>query len=169
MSIAVVPRDPLAAELGTVVGTLERELRLTVGGALGEMRAEVLGLKLQLVERLAELRNGQNGAAGPQGPPGEHGEQGEAGPPGVAGPAGEQGPPGPPGASAMPIELCAPDDIAPMIGRAIALLAEAPPIVPAQPQPIINVTMPPPARTGRSRVTKHDAQGRILEIERDVA
>jgi len=83
---------------------------------------------------------------------------------------GEPGPPGPPG---EPAQQHAPDELAPLIGRAIALLAEAPPLVrapPAIPAPVVNVTVPPapPPRIERSRV-KHDEHGRIVEIERDVA
>jgi hypothetical protein len=71
--------------------------------------------------------------------------------------------------------VVAPDELAPLISRAAALLAEAPPLVrvpPAIPGPVVNVTVPlPPAsppRVERSRV-KHDDAGRIVEIERDVA
>ena len=92
------------------------------------------------------------------------------------GPAGEQGPPGPPGAAGEPgppgetPPLHAPDDVALMIGKAIAMLEEPPPATTAAPAPVINVTVPPPlARTERTRVVKHDDKGRILEIERDVA
>ena len=75
---------------------------------------------------------------------------------------GERGPPGETPA------LDVPDDIAPMIARAIALLAEAPPLAAPQPAPaVVNVNLPAP-RTERSRV-KHDAQGRVVEIERDIA
>jgi hypothetical protein len=92
------------------------------------------------------------------------GPAGEQGPPGPPGTPGEQGPPGetPP--------LHAPDDVALMIGKAIAMLEEPPPATTAAPAPVINVTVPPPAaRTERTRVVKHDDKGRILEIERDVA
>ena len=92
------------------------------------------------------------------------------------GPAGEQGPPGPPGAAGEPgppgetPPLHAPDDVALMIGKAIAMLEEPPPATTAAPAPVINVTVPPPpARTERTRVVKHDDKGRILEIERDIA
>jgi hypothetical protein len=66
------------------------------------------------------------------------------------------------------------DDLALMVAKAAALLAEAPPISqPPQhpPAPVVNITMPPPPapRTERTRVTKHDERGRIVEIERDVA
>jgi hypothetical protein len=66
------------------------------------------------------------------------------------------------------------DELALMVAKAAALLAEASPIItqPAPPQPpaVVNVTVPLPApRTERTRVTKHDEQGRIVEIERDVA
>jgi hypothetical protein len=63
----------------------------------------------------------------------------------------------------------APDDIAPMVAKALALIAD-PPAAPPQPPAVVNVTVPLPApRTERTRVTKHDEHGRIVEIERDVA
>jgi hypothetical protein len=51
------------------------------------------------------------------------------------------------------------------------MLAEAPLIVAPGPlPPVVNVTVPLPApRTERTRVTRHDEHGRIVEIERDVA
>jgi hypothetical protein len=68
-----------------------------------------------------------------------------------------------------PAEPEEPDDIAPMIAKAMALIAEVP-AAPPQPPAVVNVTVPLPApRTERTRVTKHDEQGRIVEIERDVA
>ena len=78
----------------------------------------------------------------------------------------KDGPAGPPG---EPAEVEAPDDIAPMVAKGLALLAEAPALVPPQPPaPVVNVTVPQPApRTERSRV-KHDAQGRVIEIEREI-
>lgn len=164
----VSPLEALAAELGADAARIEREARLTVSGAVNEMRAEVLSLKLQLTERLAALRDGEAGPQGAPGESGERGEQGEAGTPGADGLTGEQGPPGPPGASVEPVELHAPDDLAPLIGKAIAMLAEAPPLMqapPPVPQPIVNVTLPAKG-IERTRVTKHDKQGRILEFER---
>jgi hypothetical protein len=68
-----------------------------------------------------------------------------------------------------PAEPEEPDDIAPMVAKALALIAEVP-AAPPQPPAVVNVTVPLPApRTERTRVTKHDEQGRIVEIERDVA
>lgn len=139
MSTAALPRDPLAAEIGVVVGTIERELRLQVAAELAELRAaraeqemRLRGMEEQTAARLAGLRNGE---------------------------------PGPPGETPA---LDVPDEIAPMVARAISLLAEAPPLLPPPlPPAVVNVTVPPP-RTERSRV-KHDAQGRVVEIERDVA
>lgn len=139
MSIAALPRDPLAAEIGVVVGTIERELRLQVAAELAELRAvraeqemRLRALEEQTAARLAGLRDGE---------------------------------PGPPGETPA---LDVPDEIAPMVARAIAMLAEAPSLLPPQPlPPVVNVTVPPP-RTERSRVT-HDAQGRVVAIERDVA
>ena len=45
--------------------------------------------------------------------------------------------------------------------------------IPQQPQPVVNVTLPSQPGKGkgeieRTRVTKHDEQGRILEFEREV-
>jgi hypothetical protein len=120
----------------------------------------------EAVERLPPAAQGEPGA------PGARGETGEAGPAGIPGPPGEQGPPGPPGEMPELVELHAPADLAPLIGKAIALLAEAPPILeqPVAPVPIVNVTLPA-AKSGveRTRVTKHDAAGRILEFERESA
>jgi hypothetical protein len=68
-----------------------------------------------------------------------------------------------------PAEPETPDDIAPMVAKALALIAD-PPAAPPQPPAVVNVTVPLPApRTERTRVTKHDEHGRIVEIERDVA
>jgi hypothetical protein len=68
-----------------------------------------------------------------------------------------------------PAEPEEPADIAPMVAKAMALIAD-PPAAPPQPPAVVNVTVPLPApRTERTRVTKHDEQGRIVEIERDVA
>lgn len=67
-----------------------------------------------------------------------------------------------------------PDEMAPMIARALSLLAEAPSLAKEMPPPapVVNVTVPlppqPAPRTERSRV-QHDAQGRVIAIERDVA
>ena len=133
------PLEALAAELGQDAARLERELRLEVRAALAEHELRVRALEQQIIEQRAML------AATP----------------------GPIGPPGPPGE--MPT-LEAPDEVAPMIAKAVAMLAEAPPLVMAQPAPVVNVTVPLPApRTERTRVTKHDEHGRIVEIERDVA
>jgi collagen triple helix repeat protein len=116
--------------------------------------------------------NGPPGVDGPPGPPGAPGERGEKGDAGEVGPRGEPGPAGEPGEAGPPgVEPHAPDDVAVLIGRAVALLAEAPAIVAAAaPAPVVNVTVPAPVRSvERTRVTKHDDKGRILEIERDVA
>jgi hypothetical protein len=102
----VSPLEALAAEVGSDVARLEREMRLAVNGAIAELRAEVLSLKLQMheltTERLGQLRDGEPGPQGERGAAGERGEKGEAGPAGAEGPAGEPGAPGPrgePGAS----------------------------------------------------------------------
>ena len=165
--------EALGGELGAQAARIERDLKLQLAGTVAQLRAERAEFELKIeravAERLAALKDG------PAGPPGERGERGEPGE-AITGPPGEpgiQGPPGPPGEAAEPPplpELHAPAEIAPLIGRAIAMLAEAPALVPPlPPAPVVNVTVPQPApRTERSRV-KHDAQGRVVEIERDVA
>lgn len=171
---AVSPLDALAAEVAADVERIERELRAEIAVMLADVRQERAMLRadraeaeLRIATRLAEIKDG------PPGPPGARGEQGEPGE-AIMGPPGEQGLPGPPGApgeAAPPADLYAPDDLAPLIGKSIAMLAEAPTIIAPGPMPpIVNVTVPPPpARTERTRVVKHDDKGRILEIERDVA
>jgi hypothetical protein len=94
---AALPRDPLAAELGSVVGTLERELRLQMSVMLAEARQEIEALRAWRAEAALQLAS----QAGPQGPQGERGERGEPGE-AIMGPPGEQGPPGPPGADGEP-------------------------------------------------------------------
>jgi hypothetical protein len=89
-----LPRDPLAAELGSVVGMLERELRLQMSAMLAEARQEIEALRAWRAEATLQLAS-LVGPAGPQGERGERGEPGEA----VVGPPGEQGIPGPPGES----------------------------------------------------------------------
>lgn len=178
------PLEALAGELGTVAARIERECKLQMAAGLAEMREAIAALNAERAEmrlmtlniereladktaiRLAELRDGEAGPQGMPGEPGERGEKGEAGAPGAEGPPGEQGPPGPAAAPAEPFQLHAPDDLAPLIGRAVAMLAEASPLAPPPaPQPIVNVTLPTKG-IERTRVTKHDNQGRILEFER---
>jgi hypothetical protein len=89
-----LPRDALAAELGSVAARVERELRLQMSLMLAEMRERMSAIELHaertIAARLAEVQNGPPGA---RGEPGERGFPGEA----IAGPPGEQGIPGPPG------------------------------------------------------------------------
>jgi len=92
-----LPRDPLAAELGSVVGTLERELRLQMSAMLAEARQEIEALRAWRAEAALQVA----ALSGPPGPPGERGERGEPGE-GAAGPPGEQGIPGPPGRLTTP-------------------------------------------------------------------
>lgn len=167
--------DGWADALGRVLADQRREWDRERALAIAEVRAEVAALTLRVhelvAERLAAVKDGEPGPVGergPQGSAGERGEQGEPGERGADGSPGIEGPPGPPGASA---ELQAPDDVAEMIGRAVQMLVEAPPLQHAQPPgPVVNVTVPAPVRSvERTRVTKHDDKGRILEIERDVA
>jgi hypothetical protein len=163
-------RDGWADALGLVLADQRREWDRERDRAIAECRAEIAALMLRVHERMATVKDGERGPAGepgPQGRAGERGEQGERGEVGDIGPEGQQGIPGPPGASAEPY---APDDVAPLISRAIAMIAESPAIAAPQPAaPVVNVTIPPAVRSvERTRVTKHDDKGRILEIERDV-
>jgi hypothetical protein len=130
-----LPHDPLAVELGTIAGRVERELRLQVAALTAEVREELARLRagradaeLAIAAKLAELRDGPPGPrgepgeqgspgvatvgpAGEQGPPGPSGaagERGQPGPPGEAGPAGEPGPPGPRGEAGPPGKFAAP-------------------------------------------------------------
>lgn len=86
-----LPRDPLAAELGSVVGMLERELRLQMAAMLAEVRQEIEVLRAWRAEATLQLAL----QVGPQGERGERGDPGEA----ITGPPGERGIPGPPGES----------------------------------------------------------------------
>jgi len=95
---AALPRDPLAAELGSVVGTLERELRLQMATLLAEAREEIAALRAWRAEAALELA-ARVGPAGPQGEPGDA----IVGPAGIQGPAGEQGIQGPPGRFMAPV------------------------------------------------------------------
>jgi hypothetical protein len=163
------PLEVLAAELGGIARKIEDDTKAMLDRTIRELVAEVGTLNEAVTARIAELKDGEPGPAGEQGQPGaagERGEQGEAGERGVEGPAGVegiQGPSGPPG-----VDPYAPDDLAHLISRGASMLAEAPVIAP--PAPVINVTVPTPVRSvERTRVTKHDDRGRILEIERNVA
>jgi len=91
-NIAALPPDPLAVELGSIVGTLERDLRLQLAAMLAEAREEIATLRAWRAEAALQLAS----LIGPAGPPGERGDRGEPGE-AVIGPAGEQGIPGPPG------------------------------------------------------------------------
>lgn len=154
---AARPPDPLAAELGALAGTLERELRAQVGAALGEVRTALAELRASQAEaqlRAASLRDGVDGPPGPPGPPGE----GIAGPPGSPGPAGEPGPPGPPGAPGAPgqdLAMTAPDDLVVAIDRAVLLLA-----MPPVPEPLLVAAEPPPRR--KTIRTGRDAAGNLV-------
>ena len=102
MTTTISPLEALADELGDFAARLERDLKLSVGTMLAELRGELSALRASRAEtelrldravaaRLAELQDG------PPGPAGERGERGEAGE-AIAGPPGVQGIPGPPGA-----------------------------------------------------------------------
>jgi Collagen triple helix repeat (20 copies) len=93
-SIALPP-DPLAAELGSAFGALEREQRLQMAALVAEAREEIAVLRAWRAEAALLLASliGPQGPAGPQGEPGARGEPGEA----ITGPPGEQGTQGPPG------------------------------------------------------------------------
>ena len=137
------PLDELAGALGNELGAqaarIERELKMSLALEIERLRAERAEFELRVERTVAErLAAVKDGAAGPPGEPG------------------------------APAEVDAPDDIAPMVAKALSLLSEAPPLLPQQPlPPVVNVNLPAP-RTERSRV-RHDAQGRVIEIERDVA
>lgn len=126
-----MPREDLAAEIGSVMAGIERDMRERAS-ALEEMIvrgfADAESRAADIAARIPEPREAE-----------------------------------------LPM---VPDEIAPLIARAAALLAEALPLVVRDvptPAPVVNVTVPmppqPAPRTERSRV-KHDAQGRVVEIER---
>lgn len=126
------------------------------------------------------------GPPGPEGPPGEPGRDGKDGGPG------EKGEPGPAGqdgksidpaeveamlaerinkslAEIRPFDTTAPDDIALVIGKGIALLAESPPIpewkAAASPV-IVNVASLEPKRTSKIFKTRRDEAGNLIaEVE----
>ena len=131
--------EALGSELGAQAARIERDLKLALALEVERLRAERAEFELRVERAVGErLAVLKDGAAGPPGEPG------------------------------APAELDPPDDLAPMVAKALSLLSEAPPLLPPQPPPaVVNVTLPPP-RTERSRVT-HDAQGRVVAIERDVA
>jgi hypothetical protein len=102
MTTTISPLEALADELGDFAARIERDLKLSVGAMLAELRGELSALRASRAEtelrldravaaKLAELQDG------PQGPQGERGERGEAGE-AIEGPPGVQGIPGPPGA-----------------------------------------------------------------------
>jgi hypothetical protein len=168
---AALPRDPLAAELGSVVGMLERELRSQVATAIAEIREEVATLRAWRAETALYMAS-QTGPLGPPGPPGERGEMGlpgeaiqgppgERGVPGAPGAPGEQGPPGDPGEQ---VELAAPDYLVPVLGRALALLNEAP-LLPeskaAPPNITLNVLAPGGAHR-KTITTRRDDDGNLI-------
>lgn len=130
----------LGEELGAQAARIERDLKLAFAHETERLRADRAEFELRIERAVAERLA-----------------------------ALKDGPPGPPGEAAPMPELHAPDDLAPLIGKAIGLLA-APGAAPssATTAPVVNVTVPP-ARTERIRVVKHDDKGRILEIERGVA
>jgi hypothetical protein len=137
--VAVSPLEALAAELAADMDRIERDLKMSLALEVERLRAERAEFELR-VERAVAVRLAllKDGATGPPGEPG------------------------------APAEVEAPDEVAPLVAKALSLMAEAPPLLPPQPSPpVVNVTVPA-ARTERSRV-KHDEHGRIVEIERDVA
>jgi integrin beta 3 len=102
MTTTISPLEALADELGDFAARIERDLKLSVGAMLAEVREEMSALRASRAEtelrldravaaKLAELQDG------PPGPAGERGERGEAGE-AIEGPPGVQGIPGPPGA-----------------------------------------------------------------------
>ena len=111
-STAALP-DGLREALGQVIADQRREWRrerevieAQSGQLIAELRAEVVGLRAQIVEMQAELRAKIDArlAELKDGVPGERGPQGEVGPAGPAGPQGAQGEIGPRGDQGAPGE-----------------------------------------------------------------
>ena len=176
---AASPLEALAVEIAGDVDRIERELRAQVTALQAEAREEIAASRAARAEgelwaraaeraladavaaRLASVRDGEPG------PPGERGEQGLPGE-AIAGPAGEQGiqgspgPPGEPGPPGPGAELAhAPDDLVPLIGRAIALLNEAGPIEARAPGIVINMPAAPSARQ-KTITTRRDEAGNLI-------
>lgn len=166
------PLEALGDELGAFASRVEREINLSLSMALAELRATRAEIELKVergvAERLAALQDG------PPGPPGPAGERGEMGLPGdtIQGPPGEQGPPGPAGAPGEPgapgdpaeqVELAAPDYLVPVLGRALALLNEAPSLPESKAVPpsiTLNVLAPGGVRR-KTITTQRDADGNL--------
>lgn len=128
---------------------------------------------------------GERGDPGPEGPAGPQGEPGVGGKDGEPGEKGEPGPPGRDGQSVDPavveamvaeriekglaeirlIDAAAPNDVAMMIGKGIALLAESPPLpewkTGAAPI-VVNVASPEPTRRSKTITTKRDGEGNLV-------
>lgn len=113
MSLTVALPDGLREALGQVIADQRREWRrerevieAQSGQLIAELRAEVVGLRAQIVEMQAELRAKIDArlAELKDGVPGERGPQGEVGPAGPAGPQGAQGEIGPRGDQGAPGE-----------------------------------------------------------------
>lgn len=169
MTATLSPLEALADELGAFASRVEREINLSLSAGLAELRATRAEIELKaeraVAERLAAVQDGQPGAPGP---PGERGEPGDA----IAGPPGEQGPPGPagapgepgvPGAPAEQVELAAPDYLVPVLGRALALLNEAPSLPESKAAPpSITLNMLAPGGVRRKTITtQRDADGNL--------
>lgn len=170
MSFEIELGNQLAIEFRKMVFPLREELK------------NLVGLHAKLVERIDELETRPQipGPPGPEGQPGIPGERGAPGPAGesVAGPAGPPGesiagPPGPPGEpgkdgrDGKDMELQCPEDIADQTAKAIASLAESPPIAVKNgsqlPQLILNVLNPDRSpRTSKTITTRKDENGNMV-------
>jgi hypothetical protein len=142
--------DGFADALGQVLATerqewrREREMSTTEHRRIvAELQAEVSSAKLKLYEMIAEkLASLQDGPPGPQGEPGERGE--------AAG------------------DTVAPDSLVPLLGRALALLNEAPPIE-AKAAPGITLNLTTPTSTHRKTITtRRDDEGNLIAEVVDV-
>jgi hypothetical protein len=133
----------LGGELGAQAARIERDLRLGFALEIERLRADRAEFELRIERAVAEkLASLQDGPPGPQGAPGERGE----------------------GAG----DAMAPDSLVPLLGRAMAILNEAPPIeAKAAPNFTVNVTTP--TSTHRKTITtRRDDDGNLMAEVIDV-
>ena len=83
--------------IATQVGDQFKDLRKTVDDLACEVRSRLIDQDEMLVNRLAELKDGEKGEKGEPGSAGDQGIQGEPGPQGKTGDVGADGPMGPTG------------------------------------------------------------------------
>jgi hypothetical protein len=141
------PLDELAAALGGELGAqaarIERDLKLQFAADIERLRADRAEFELRIeravAERLASLKDGP---PGPQGTPGERGES-----------AGDE---------------MAPDSLVPLLGHAMAILNEAPPLE-AKAAPGITLNLTTPTSTHRKTITtRRDDEGNLIAEVVDV-